>query len=259
MFVQKFSDDDFIILLLYVDDMLIVRKNLTKIVQLKNYEGFEIDEANSWYENQSRSKRKDIIFILREVIEKVFQRFHMDKSKVVSSLLATHFRLSSQQSPTIDSEKDDMSRVLYASTIGSLIYAMVCTRLDIAHAIGTISHFLSNMGREHWNVVKWIWKNLRGTSGLSLTFGGEKSLLVGYTDTDMAGDVDSQKSISRYLVKFVDGFVAWQSRLQKCVALSTTEAEFIVTIEAWKELLWMEKYLHELGFRQVRYVLFFNS
>jgi hypothetical protein len=75
----------------------------------------------------------------------------------------------------------------------------------------------------------------------------------------MAGDIDSRKSTSGYLIKFAGGAVAWQSRLQKCVALSTTEAEFIAITEACKELLWLKKFLQELGFVQDKYVLFVDS
>jgi len=76
--------------------------------------------------------------------------------KAVSTRLATHFKLSVKQSPSNEAEKAYMSRVPYASALGSLIYGMVCTRPDIAHVVGTASRFLSNPGREHWNVVKWI-------------------------------------------------------------------------------------------------------
>jgi len=82
---------------------------------------------------------------------------------------------------------------------------------------------------------------------------------VGYLDSDMAGDIDSRKSTSSYLITFARGVVAWQSRLQSCVALSTTEAEFIVITEACKELLWLKKFLQELGFRQDNYSLFVDS
>jgi len=75
----------------------------------------------------------------------------------------------------------------------------------------------------------------------------------------MAGDIDTRKSTSGYLVIFAGGAVSWQSKLQKCVALSTTEAEFIAATEACKELLWMKKYLRELGFVQKRYVLYCDS
>uniref|UniRef100_A0A3Q7HKK4 Reverse transcriptase Ty1/copia-type domain-containing protein n=1 Tax=Solanum lycopersicum TaxID=4081 RepID=A0A3Q7HKK4_SOLLC len=74
-----------------------------------------------------------------------------------------------------------------------------------------------------------------------------KPTLCGYTDSDMAGDVDTRKSTSGYLVTFAGGAVSWQSRLQKCVALSTTEGELIVVVEACKEFLWMKRFLGELG------------
>ncbi|KAL6347488.1 hypothetical protein AAG906_026010 [Vitis piasezkii] len=91
---------------------------------------------------------------------------------------------------------------------------------------------------------------LRGTSKLKLTFGGGKPILVGYTDSDMAGDVDNRRSTSSYLMTFSGGAVSWQSRLQKCVALSTIEAEYIVAAKACKELLWMKCFMQELGFKQ---------
>ena len=72
---------------------------------------------------------------------------------------------------------------------------------------------------------------------MKLTFGSEKLVLVGYTDSDMVGDVDNRRSTSGYLMTFSRGVVSWQSRLQKCVALSTTETEYIVAAKACKELL----------------------
>ena len=82
---------------------------------------------------------------------------------------------------------------------------------------------------------------------MCLCFGENSPKLVGYTDVDMAGDVDSRKSTLGYLITFAEGSVPWQSKLQKCVAFSTTEAEFIAAIKACKELLWMKNLLNELG------------
>ena len=75
----------------------------------------------------------------------------------------------------------------------------------------------------------------------------------------MAGDVDIRKSISGYLITYAGGAVSWQSKLQKCVALSTTETEFIAATEASKELLWLNKFVNELGFDQDKYVLFCDN
>ena len=167
----------------------------------------------------------------------------MDKAKSVGCPLAGHFKLSSNQCPTSEKDKEEMQKVPYASAVGSLMYAMVCTRPDIAHAVGVVSRFLSNPGKEHWAAVKWILRYLRGTSKVCLCFGDGKPMLDGFTDSDMAGDVDSRKSTSGYLMTFAGGAVAWQSKLQKCVALSTTEAEFIAITEACKEELWLKKFL----------------
>ena len=90
---------------------------------------------------------------------------------------------------------------------------------------------------------------LPGTSNLKLTFGSGKPVLVGYIDSDMVGDVNNRKSISGYLMTFSRRAMSWQSRLQKCVALSTTEAEYIAAAEACKELLWMKHFMKELWFK----------
>ncbi|GKB41487.1 hypothetical protein Tco_0886429 [Tanacetum coccineum] len=117
--------------------------------------------------------------------------------------------------------------------VGSLMYDMVCTRPDLAHAVGVVCRFLSNPGKKHWEAVKWIFRYLRGTSKLGITFGNGKPMLVGYTDSDLAGNKDNMKSTSGYLMTFAGGAVSWQSRLQKCVALSTTKAEYVAATECY--------------------------
>jgi len=129
----------------------------------------------------------------------------MEKAKTVSTPLGTHFKLSCKQSPSTQEEKKDMDRVPYASVVGSLMYVMVCTRPYLAHAVGSVSRFHSYPRREHWNTVKWIMRYLCGTSSLKLCFGSEKHVLVGYTDSTMAGDIDSRRSTSDYLITFGGG------------------------------------------------------
>ena len=204
-------------------------------------------------------KEKKLWLSLEYYIKRVLQRFQMEKAKVVSTPLATHFKLSSIQSPSSEVENLDMQWVPYTSAVGSLMYAMVCTRPDIAHVVGTVSRFLSNPGREHWNAVKWILRYLHGIVDMRLCFGGDKPTLLGYLYSDMAGDIDSRRFTLGYLIKFAGGVVTWQSKLQKCVALSTTEAEFIAITEACKELLWVKKFFQELGFVQDKYLLFVDS
>ena len=139
------------------------------------------------------------------------------------------------------------------------MYAMVCTRPYIAHAVGVVSRFISNPGKDHWEAIKWILRYLKGTSKMCLCVGSSKPILEGFTDIDMGDDLDGRKSTSGYLFTFAEGAVSWQSKLQKCVSLSTTEAEYIAATEACKELLWLKWFLQELGLKQSDYGVYYDS
>ena len=106
-----------------------------------------------------------------------------------------------------------MSKVPYSSTVGSLMYAMVCTRPDIAHAVGIVSRYMNDPGKEHWMSVKWILRYLRGTTSHALCFGGLSTVLQGYVDTDMAGDKDSRRSTTGYVFTMGGTIVRWISKL----------------------------------------------
>lgn len=118
----------------------------------------------------------------------------MSNAKMVSTPLATQFKLSYKQCPSTDKEKENMARISYMSTVGSLMYVMICTRSDITHVIGVISRFLSYLGKEHWNVIKWIIRYMCVTSNMRLSFGSGESMLVGYIESDMVDPVDTHKS-----------------------------------------------------------------
>ena len=90
--------------------------------------------------------------------------------------------------PETQEEIDYMSRIPYSSTVGSLMYAMVCTRPDIAHAVGAVSRYMNNPGKENWKAVQWILGYLRGTTSHALCFVGSDTVLQGYVEADMAGD-----------------------------------------------------------------------
>ena len=85
----------------------------------------------------------------KKYIENILDRFNMSKTKPVNFPLAGHFKLSSQQCPTSRKEKEKMDKVPYASTVDRLMYAMVCTRPDIAHAVGMVNRFFSNLGKQY--------------------------------------------------------------------------------------------------------------
>jgi hypothetical protein len=96
---------------------------------------------------------------------------------------------------------------------------------------------MSNLGKPHCEAVNWILRYLQGPTNLKLSFGVKEPRLIAYSDSDLAGDFDCRKATSGNLVTHSDGKVTWHNRLQKYVALNTTEDEFIAITEATEELL----------------------
>lgn len=180
-------------------------------------------------------------------MEKILQKFSMDKVKPVNIPLASHFKLSSSLCPSNDEEKEYMSRVPYANAIGSLMYAMVSTRPNISHAVGVVSRYMANPGKEHWAIVKWVLRYLRGTSSYCITFDGCSDKVCGYVDSDFVGDLDKRRYTSGYVFTLAGGPISWMLKLQSIVALSTIEAEYVSASHDCKEAVWLKGLLGELG------------
>eukprot|EP00253_Pinus_taeda_P034798 PITA_34798 len=165
-------------------------------------------------------------------------------SKLVKVPIPVGVRLSVEQCPKTQKEEEDMSHVPYASAVGSLMYAMVYNRPDIAYAMGVLSKFMLKLGKEHWTVVKRVFRYLRGTSNYGLCYQGRPRLdkvlnIRGFVDVDWARDLDQRRSTSGYVFSLFGGAVNWMSKKQSVVALSTTEAEYMAATHASKEVVWL--------------------
>lgn len=142
-----------------------------------------------------------------------------------------------------------MDKIPYSSAVGSLMYAMIATRPDIAFAVGVVSRYMSNPGRKHWETVKGILRYLKATKDMRLCYGSQELCVKGYTDSDYAGDLDSRRSTSGYVFTLAGGAVSWRSRLQTCITQSTTEAEYVAASEACKEAIWLGRLVIDLGIK----------
>ena len=142
-----------------------------------------------------------------------------------------------------------MSHVPYANAVGNLMYAMVSTRPDISHAVGVVSRFMANPGKEHWQALKWVLQYLRGTSDRCIVFNGNGSegSVCGYVDANYAGDLDKKRSTRGHVFTLAGGAISWMSKLQETVALSTTEVEYIAASDASKEAISLKGLLDEIG------------
>jgi hypothetical protein len=139
-----------------------------------------------------------------------------------------------------------MRDVPYASAVGSLMYAMLCTRPDICFAVGMVSRYQSNPGSTHWVDVKHILKYLRRTRDYMLVYHCEDLTTTSYIDSDFQSDRDSRKFISGYVYTLGGGAISWRSVKQSCIADSIMEAEYVVACEAATEAVWLKKFLADL-------------
>lgn len=189
VYFRQISNGSLIYLLLFVNDMLIVAKNSAEINMLK-------DQLNGEFEMKDLGNGKKILGMeicrdrkagisylsQKKYIEKVLKCLCMENYKSVSILLASHFRLNAEMSQKTEEERENMSRVPYPSAVVSLMYTMVCTRHDLAHAV--------NPRKTHWQAVKQILRYLRGID-VCLIYDTSKitSGIVDYTYSDYGGDL----------------------------------------------------------------------
>lgn len=149
-----------------------------------------------------------------------------------------------------------MTKVPYINAVGALMYLAVATRPDIAYTIAKLAQFDLEPGVAHWKAVKHLFRYLKGTMNLRLTYrpveGGAKlstEIFCAYSDADHAGCPDTRRSTTGYFLKMGTGAISWSSKKQSSVAWSSTEAEYIAASTAGQEIIWMRGLLKELRFK----------
>eukprot|EP00253_Pinus_taeda_P021000 PITA_21000 len=253
----KIFNGIFIILALYVDDMLIASNNMEEINRLKaqlsrTFDMKDLGAAKHILGMEIHRDRKNgkLWLSQQKYVEKVLENFSMNNVKPVNIPLASNLKLSSVLSPRDDEEKQYMSHVPYANAVGNLMYVMVSTRPYISHAVGVVSRFMANPGKEHWQAMKWVLRYLRGTSERCIVFNGSEGSVCRYVDDDYVGDLDKRRSTTGYVFTLAGGAISWMSKLQETIALSTTETEYIAASDASKETIWLKGLLDEIGRKQ---------
>ncbi|KAI5648006.1 hypothetical protein M9H77_34011 [Catharanthus roseus] len=125
--------------------------------------------------------------------------------------------------------------------IGSVMYSMISTRPDIAFSISLLSRFMSNSRRDHWAALKWLLRDLNGILYQGLHYHNWSDFeLIGFADSDFAGDKDGRKSTTSYFFTLASNCISWKSQQQSVVALTTIKAEYIKATEAIKEAIWLQ-------------------
>ena len=230
----------FIYWLLYVHDILIASSDKGEIDKLKLllkgiFEMKDLGAASKILDmNIKRDMKKRELWLTQEgYLMKVLEKFCMSNSKVVKSPIAQQFKKSVDQMTNSDADKEYMSHFPYANAVNSIMYAMICTRPDLAYAVSMVSRFISNPGKEHWQELKQILRYIKGTTKKDLVYSGARNkcndhnMVKGFVDSDFACCIDTKKPLTRYVFIVYGIAINQKATLQKVVALSTTQAEYI--------------------------------
>ncbi|CAM8907759.1 unnamed protein product [Rhodiola kirilowii] len=141
-----------------------------------------------------------------------------------------------------------MDKIPYDVAVGSIMYAMLCTRPDLGFAISVLSRYMANPGPKHWQAMKYLLRYFSGTKNLGLIYGehASKTNLTGYVDSDYASNKDTRKSTTSFFFTWAGNCITWKSQQRSIVTLSSTEAGYIAVVEAAKEAIWLKGVLNEI-------------
>ena len=178
----------------------------------------------------------------KDYLQTVLKHFNMQNVKEVSTPLPSGYNPVPNESPV-----DEKLHTKYQQVIGLLLYLMLGTRPDIAYTVTKMAQFAANPSEEHYNKALYICKYLAGMTDYKLQYGLKHHGLYGYADADWASDQGSQCSITGYLVLLSGSAISWNSRAQKTIALSSTEAEYMSLSDTCRQLVWMRSFFKELG------------
>ncbi|UYV66286.1 hypothetical protein LAZ67_4001208 [Cordylochernes scorpioides] len=248
-------DEGILLVAIYVDDLIIAaeredtlksfKESMKRIFKIKDLGGI-----NWCLGIRIQMKEDGSISIDQErYIEELLAKYRMKEAKPISTPMDSNSKLTKISS--IEGENEPVKKVEYQSLIGSLIYLSVSTRPDIAYAVSALGQFSNDPRRQHWNAAKRVLRYLKGTSCLRITYRKSNEALHGYVDADWGGNLVDRKSHTGIVYFLARGPIAWESRKQQTVTLSSTESEYIALCEAGKEAVYLRALLDEMGFGEL--------
>jgi hypothetical protein len=202
---------------LYVDDILLSSSDVHLLLESKGFLSSHFDmkdlsEASYVLGIEIHWDRRNGVLGLsqKSYIEKVLKKFNMHKCNPTPAPIVKGVKFGKFQCPRNQYEINEMKAVPYASAVRSLIYAQVCTRSDLVFVTGMLERYQKNPSKSHWDGVNKALRYLQGTKCLMLTYKKSDAPLeiVGYSDSDFVGCLDTQKSTSGYIFTLTNGAIS---------------------------------------------------
>lgn len=238
-----------LIVSIYVDDLLFTSNDEELLNEFKRSMKDEFDMTDlgkmRYFLGIEMMQKADGIFICqRKYVAELIERFGMQNYNSVCNPIVPGQKVGRDEAGVkVDS-------TLYKQMVGSLMY-LTATRPDLMFVVSLISRFMANPTELHFATAKRIMRYLKGTLEFGIWYQREgRSELLGYTDSNYAGDVDDSRSTSGYVFLMSGGAVGWSSRKQPIVTLSTTEAEYVAAATCACQAIWMRRILKEIGHEQ---------
>ena len=191
----KFKGSRFTILVLYVDDILLACSDKDMLHETKNFLSSNFDMKDLGEASYVlgieiyRDRSKGMLGLSQKAyFERVLKKYNLHKCSPSPAPIVKGDKFGTFQCPRNQIEIDQMKSVPYASAVGSIMYAQVCTRPDLAFVTGMLGRFQSNPGPDHWKAAKKVLRYMQGTKDYMLTYRRSDNLqVVGYSDADFAG------------------------------------------------------------------------
>lgn len=208
---------------------------------------------------RQHAETKAITISQKAYLERMLAHFGLDTVRQRTTPLPPNVKLREAPDPLPDDERQYMADKPYRAVVGSILWAQVCTRADLAFAGSLLARYQLNPGREHWNCVEWVAGYILRTLDYSITYRaptspapapGDGLKPYAYVDSDHAGCQDTYRSTSGYVFFMAGAPVSWSSKRQATVALSTTESEYIGLSRAAQQAVWLTSFLQEVDLTQ---------
>ncbi|XP_040370263.1 uncharacterized protein LOC112183342 isoform X4 [Rosa chinensis] len=233
----------------YVDDIIFGSTSDSYVKEFTNIMESEFEmsmcgELNYFLGLQVRQLKTGMFLCQTKYAENLVKKFGLEYAKAVTNPMSTSVKL------TEDLTGKSVDQTLYRSMIGSLLY-LTASRPDISYSVGVCARFQANPKESHLEAVKRIIRYVSGTATCGVYFTFDSNIeIAGYSDADWGGNLKDRKSTSGGCFFIGNNMVAWHSKKQNCISLSTAEAEYVAAGSCCTQMLWMKQMLRDYGFSQ---------
>lgn len=244
-----YNQDRSILMTLFVDDGLIAGEDVAEIYKLlkKISQIFEItysetvQEEFSYLGMELKVKTDGISVSQPRYTMKMLEKMQHADCNPVSTPIDIGAAKEVMEKPNVEATA---TKAPYREAIGSLLYLATISRPDISFVVNLLSRFCAQPNDTHWNMVKRVFKYLRGTMNSGIFFNGDDKIEA-YSDSDFGGDRETMQSTTGVLL-MRGGPLVWYSQKQRLVATSTAEAEYRAAVSAIDDVCWIRRITREL-------------